>query len=625
MIKPRIILCSGAALPDAFTGREDLRVIPLETIGSTGTEPNVTLLLENITDVFAQSLTHRLVDLLEIAAYVYAADSSTNRGEGWCEEGTREPWSREFHFVIPVRDVGFWQQDEVRNRLVQTLNFLSDDQFTFDFLPLERDRPASGYLEFDNPEGWPLGKVDRVVMFSGGLDSLAGAVERARAGESLVLVSHRPVTNLSHRQKTLFEELRRFSDVPMLHIPVWVNKAKPLGQEYSQRTRSFLFSALGIVVAEFVKADGVVFYENGVVSLNLPIADEVLRARASRTTHPLALSYLCGLYKLVLGREFVLENPYLFHTKTDVVKTLIANGAAKLIPYTRSCAHGYFVSNTQSHCGGCSQCIDRRTAVLAAGAEAHDPWEDYKIEVFTGPRKDGYEKNMAVGFARHALEMDRMGEDHFATAFNTELTRAVRPLPHRSEAAARFYEMHRRHAAAVNGVLGDQLRQNAESLLKGELPKSSMLYLVAQGEPSASGWVTYADRLTTLIQVGVPRICQTEKPKTEPRLQEICDGILASYDCDLKREFPFMRWSSGLTKPDWSQEAHRLWVEAKYVRKKAGLRQITEDIAADITKYGDNGRRVLYVIYDPEHLVLDEREFSREILRRDTMMVRFVR
>jgi hypothetical protein len=108
----------------------------------------------------------------------------------------------------------------------------------------------------------------------------------------VTLVSHRPVSTLDSRQKRLFTELqRRFPD-QLIRIPVWVNKAEKLGREPTQRTRSFLYSALGTLVAQSIRAGGVRFYENGIVSLNLPIAEEVVRARASRTTHPMALHLL---------------------------------------------------------------------------------------------------------------------------------------------------------------------------------------------------------------------------------------------------------------------------------------------------------------------------------------------
>ena len=100
-------------------------------------------------------------------------------------------------------------------------------------------------------------------MFSGGLDSLAGAVDTAARGGKLVLVSHRPVTTQYGRQRQLFEQLKATLTVPMIHVPVWVNKHENLGKEPTQRTRSFLYATLGVAVAASLKAEGVRFFENG--------------------------------------------------------------------------------------------------------------------------------------------------------------------------------------------------------------------------------------------------------------------------------------------------------------------------------------------------------------------------
>src|SRR5262249_26311817 len=148
----------------------------------------------------------------------------------------------------------YWSQPDVQQQLKRTLAFLSDDIFNFEFQPLTVDRPVQHYLELGEDEDWPFRGVERVLMFSGGLDSLAGAVETAARGERLVLVSHRSVGTLDKRQRELFQKLRSAYRNRMIHIPVWVNKEKNFGREHTQRTRSFLFSALGTVVAESVKA-----------------------------------------------------------------------------------------------------------------------------------------------------------------------------------------------------------------------------------------------------------------------------------------------------------------------------------------------------------------------------------
>ena len=60
------------------------------------------------------------------------------------------------------------------------------------------------------------------------------------------------------------------------------------------------------------------------------VADEVIGARASRTTHPMALHWFAQLYSKVLGRDLQMDNPFLFKTKTEVVKFVqeaVADGA----------------------------------------------------------------------------------------------------------------------------------------------------------------------------------------------------------------------------------------------------------------------------------------------------------
>jgi hypothetical protein len=262
--------------------------------------------------VFDQHLSPRLEDLLEIAAYVYTADCATRRVGNWADDDTTEPWDRDFHFVVPVRDLAFWTRKDVSDLLVETLRVLSDDKFAFLFRTMKDVPPKQQYMEFGEMDDWPFYGVPRVLMFSGGLDSLAGALDTAARKENLVLVSHRPVSTLSSRQTKLFNALRERFSSPMIHVPVWVNKDENKGREPTQRTRSFLYASLGSIVAASVKAEGVRFFENGVVSLNLPVADEVTRARASRTTHPMALQLFGKLFGVVLEREVNVDNPFLF-------------------------------------------------------------------------------------------------------------------------------------------------------------------------------------------------------------------------------------------------------------------------------------------------------------------------
>jgi hypothetical protein len=491
VISPRLFLCSGAKIASSDPLAAGRQRINLDSVGK---KANVHIRFENVAKVFHQHLSPRLVDLLEIASYVYSADCAISRGKAWTDDDSTEPWGRDLAFVIPVREPDFWNSSKVADLIIDVLTFLSNDKYAFIFVPLEHDRTdQQQYLEYGELEDWPFYATERVIMFSGGLDSLAGAVETARAGERLVLVSHRPVAMLDSRQRQLFTMLVKEFPNQLIHIPVWINKSEKLGRrEPTQRARSFLYSALGTVVAQSIQAGGVQFFENGIVSLNLPVADEAIRARASRTTHPVALQLLKSLCSAVAERDFAVDNPYIFKTKTDVVTILSTNKAAHLIPYTCSCAHSMFKSKTQWHCGSCSQCIDRRFAITAAELLAYDSDADYVSDVFLGPRRDGPEKSMAVDYTRHGIELWRRSESELAARFHAELSRAVRYEPKRSEAAERIISMHKRHGEVVTRVLQEKIIEQAAKLVEGTVDNSSLLSLVLgkehleyQGQPVA--------------------------------------------------------------------------------------------------------------------------------------------
>jgi len=110
MISPRLILCGGVAIPTNDPRREGRRVL---TLSSHGLGRNVNIRMEDVAKVFQKHLSPRMKDLLEIAAYIYTADCATKRNGKWEDEDSIEPWHRDLHFVIPVRDLAFWQRTDV--------------------------------------------------------------------------------------------------------------------------------------------------------------------------------------------------------------------------------------------------------------------------------------------------------------------------------------------------------------------------------------------------------------------------------------------------------------------------------------------------------------------------------
>jgi hypothetical protein len=431
-----------------------------------------------------------LIDLLELAAYVYCADGMVRRGGSMMAQMGRD-WRRKFRFVIPVRLPELWSSEVVSQTLAETLGFLSDDFYQFEFEPL-RDPPGfQNYLDLTGGE--PHGfRPDEVVLFSGGLDSLAGGIQELIGHERcLALVSHRSAPKIATRQSELVDALRRrFGSHRLLHVPVWVNKDQTIGKEFTQRSRSFLYVALGFVVAQIFGQSRVRIFENGVVSLNLPLIPHVIGARASRTTHPQVISGFSRLLSALVQQPFTVQNPFIWKTKSDIVRLIAEHGCAELISHTVSCARVREMTVLHTHCGVCSQCLDRRFAVLAAGLEAHDSEEMYKVDLLVGARPPGEARTMVESCVRMASEIDRMNDLAFFSRFG-EASRAVRFLPEgANEVGRKIYELYKRHATEVCEVVDNGIRQCASALRAHTLPASCLLVLALPRREEAETFVS---------------------------------------------------------------------------------------------------------------------------------------
>jgi hypothetical protein len=165
VISPRLFVCSGAQIGAGSPAARGRLRIDLDSIGS---KPNVNIRFENVTRALHQNPPPRLIDFLEIASYVFTADCATDRGEEWTEDDSKEAWGRDFAFVIPVREPAFWGAPAIASLVKEVLSFLSNDKYSFTFVPLKQDRAEQHYFEFAQRQEWPFNAPERVVMFSGG-------------------------------------------------------------------------------------------------------------------------------------------------------------------------------------------------------------------------------------------------------------------------------------------------------------------------------------------------------------------------------------------------------------------------------------------------------------------------
>ena len=353
-------------------------------------------IVQNVTTRFdkfintPQELPDRIIDLIHIASYVFCADRCANRGDR--SSLSNSSWSRNWSFVIPVLDHAFWTSNQVINALTDVLVFMTGDKsFEFCFTeaikePLKTEEYQTSL--FSNHDlNIQRGKNIDVMLFSGGLDSLAGAVDRLNTfpDRQLCLINHMSNNRTIRTQRNLIQILKDHYSDRVFPYTFECRFRKLKSRDETQRTRMFLFSAIAFAICTWFSKDELFIYENGITSLNLSKQTDVINARSSRTTHPKVIGLLQRFYSC-FSESFRIRTPYYNKTKEDIIKTFVQFNETILIQSSVSCSSTRDTHEIFPHCGCCSQCIDRRFAIYASGLQDED--FTYALDIAKDPLDD---------------------------------------------------------------------------------------------------------------------------------------------------------------------------------------------------------------------------------------------
>lgn len=298
-------------------------------------------------------------DFLVLAAHVHAADTRISRSHE-----SQDGWTREIRLVVPVSDPARWTG--AASVVTRALNFLTGDRWSIGF----RLRPKSHTTLVDRAR-LKVGPYDSVNLFSGGLDSLIGAIDSLSAGKTPLLVSHAGEGLVSKSQEACFDGLKvAYPKSAFNRLRVWMSFEHDLvsGTEETTRGRSFLFFALGVAAASALPEPFTLNVpENGLIALNVPLDPLRLGALSTRTTHPFYMARWNELL-IKLGINGRLDNPYWGRTKGEMVSSC-GNAVLlrKLVPHSLSCSSpskARWTGQAQGHCGYCLPCLIRRAALL---------------------------------------------------------------------------------------------------------------------------------------------------------------------------------------------------------------------------------------------------------------------
>lgn len=243
----------------------------------------------------------RAWDFLSIALAVVAADFTALRAK------SADAWTRVIDLEIAVQDPVFWNTQA--RALEGALRFLTTDRWTLTFHAGGFGPPAQ--LQALHPS------EDSVVLLSGGLDSLIGAIDLVEQGVKPYAVSQ--IVRGDGEKQDRFAKSLGLERLGLNHVT-----KSPGQQEPSQRARSIIFLAFGLAVGtsldRYHRGQTVPLYicENGFIAINPPLTMSRLGSLSTRTAHP---EYLGRLQKILdaAGINVQIRNPYALMTKGEML------------------------------------------------------------------------------------------------------------------------------------------------------------------------------------------------------------------------------------------------------------------------------------------------------------------
>ena len=612
---PSVFLCNGASTPDDLT-ESDCAVLDYRSLDAG--KPKISLGLPD----FVRSVYHlppRCLDLIEIAAYVFAGDRLTHRGNRIGVE--YQSWARHLCFVIRVRDYDFWSKPAIKDKLKLALDFVSGDRaYEFTFQSGHSTPPTSLF----DQEHFQVETTERlsIILFSGGLDSLAGAVQRLRETDDLIcLVSHQSQGGTIRTQQRLVRALGQAYPGRVSHYQFRTHLQTIRAREESQRTRSFLYGCIAFAIATAFEHDRFFIYENGVTSLNFERREDLLNARASRTTHPQTVGRLASLFSTIAEQPFKIDVPFLWNTKTEVVECLKASDQAQLIPSSVSCSHTFNSQTGATHCGECFQCLDRRIGVYGAAAEEIDNAGLYATDIITTSISSQEGKTTAVDYLRQAANFSHWNQRYFYHRMLDDLQHLLGWVPgckDEIDLVDKVWDLCSRHGRQVAGALR-RMRDIHEEVFKPIAP-DSLLKVVSDREFLKEPIERLVNTIQERLASAIPLMFRTVQPKNEADLNDKIEGLLDTWRDDLQREHPAVPFAGAGVVPDFTLDRGHLRIEGKYIRGGTTPSKVTEGMAADLTKYSQEAH-IMFVVYDRDRAIGDRGRLKRDFENRGNCTV----
>lgn len=304
-------------------------------------------LLQAVMKTLPRTPSIRAWDFLSITLAIHAADRFVMRSEA------EDSWTRMIALDIELAEPEPWVAQAAP--LADALRFLSSDIWYLRFRTGGQRPPTIDTRLTDR---------DCACLFSGGLDSLIGAINLVHEGRRPLLVSQ-----ASPKEGPAQSKLAEAIGLSQHRFEARASERWRQPYEPSSRARSMLFVGYGTLAASTIAPSEtpgeLIVPENGLISINPPLTRRHIGSLSTRTTHP---HFIASLQRVLdeVGLTVNIHNPYGGLTKGQMLAASRANNPIlnEIAVTSYSCGKG---KRLNQHCGRCVPCLIRRASFHAAG------------------------------------------------------------------------------------------------------------------------------------------------------------------------------------------------------------------------------------------------------------------
>jgi len=224
---------------------------------------------------------------------------------------------------------------------------------------------------------------------------------------------------------------------------------------------------------------------------------------------------LLKFYKL-FDSSFDIIAPYYNRTKAETVEVFRKYNTESLISSSVSCSSSRTKPGLASHCGCCSQCIDRRFALFAVGLNDYDAeYATDFISAFPDDENNETKQRLYITLRLANLE-DISTKDDFIRKYPDDLTSIVsywQGSTNADDKLDEIYDLVCRYGKSV--IAAATAMRNKYDDLTRPINKNSLLGVISDRQYMQTLFYNRVVEIDVILKKAIPDIFQREKPKNE--------------------------------------------------------------------------------------------------------------